>query len=107
MPQIIFTTHARERLGLRHIALSDAQKVIESPERKISGKKPNTYKFIRHLDGRELQLVATYKPAENSWLVISAWVRGEEDPTSIVWQLITLPFRLCWRLVRWFWSSRR
>jgi len=80
-----------------------------------------TYKnlvFTKHAlertSGRVLTQDAIYQtvtaPIENhQWLVVSAWVRGEEDRESLVWQLLSLPFKLTWRglLVIWKYFKKR
>jgi hypothetical protein len=99
MSEFIFTKHALERLNQRDISVSMAETVMRNPEKTFPGNKPNSVKFIRRLDSRNIQLVATYLKDQKKWLVISAWVRGEDDKVPIVWQLITAPFRLVWWLI--------
>jgi hypothetical protein len=101
VPQpFLFTTHARERLQLRSISIDAAESVLRNPDKTFPGQKPGTTKFIRTLGGREVQLIATYLADKKQWLVVSAWVRGEEDPVPFVWQVITLPFKLSWWLIK-------
>jgi hypothetical protein len=98
MSEFIFTRHARERLRFRRISEADATKVLRHPDKTFPGKKLGTIKFIRDLHDREIHLVATYVADQKKWLVVSAWVRGEDDTIPLGWQLITFPFKLSW----WF-----
>jgi hypothetical protein len=98
--KFIFTNHALERLQQRSISQSMAESVLHNPDRTETGKKPGTVKFIRTLNGRNIQIVATLLEDQRKWLVVSAWVRGEDDKVPFVWQVITLPFRFSWWLLR-------
>jgi hypothetical protein len=100
MSEFIFTKHALQRLSERSISQDAAESVLRNPDKTVPGQKPGTVKFIRQLNGRNTQLVATYLEDQKKWLVVSAWVRGEEDKESIVWLLITAPFKLVWWLIR-------
>ncbi len=97
---IIFSHHALERLGKRHIAKSDVERTISRPDKTFPGKKSGTVKFIRRIDQRNHQVIA--KKLENSkdWLVLSVWVRGEEDFNWVSW-LVMLPFKVVWAVVKW------
>jgi len=100
MSEFIFTTHARERLQQRNIPLSDAESVLRNPDKTYPGKKPNTVKFIRTINYRRVELIATHLSDQKKWLVVSAWVRGEDDKVPLSWQIIALPFRLVWWVVK-------
>lgn len=77
---ITFTTHALERMKLRNIYRYEVQQTILNPEQTFE-EQDHKVKFI----GKELSLnrsyhvVAKFLAEENKWLVISAWIRGEED----------------------------
>jgi hypothetical protein len=100
MPDFIFTKHALERLHQRSISQERAEAVLRHPDKTFPGKKAGTIKFIRELDGRNIQLIATYLEREKQWLVVSAWVRGEEDKVPLMWQILTAPFKLSWWLLK-------
>ena len=102
----IFTKHALERLQLRSVSQDDVVKVLQKPERTESMDKPGSSKFIRTLNDRQIQVVAKYLSDQKKWLIVSVWVRGEEDPTPLVWQVITLPFRLVWWVLKRIISGR-
>jgi hypothetical protein len=92
---LVFSKHALGRARDRTLTQDAIYQVIQSPDKKFVNK-DNT-KFIRTINDRKIHVVAT--PIENQqWLVISAWVRGEDDRLSLVWQMITAPFRLIWWL---------
>lgn len=103
MSKITFTKHARERARLRHIAETNIEQILSSPDKKIelTGHK---IKFLKTIGQRHYQVVATYLAKEQQWLVISVWVRGEEDKEPLVWVLISLPFRLLRWLLKVIWS---
>jgi len=101
MSSHILTKHARERLQQRWISEDVIGSVLRSPDRTEPGSKPGTTKFVRTVSGRQIQLVGTYLKDENKWLIVSAWVRGEDDKVPLAWQLITLPFVATWKLSVW------
>jgi hypothetical protein len=45
-----------------------------------------------------VHVVAYYLDDERKWLVKSVWVRGEDDPKPLWWQMLTLIPRLVRRL---------
>ncbi len=96
---IILTTHASERLRQRSIDVYDVAETIAHPDKKFSDSK-NTTKFIRILHGRKYHVVGQWKPSEQRWLVVSAWVRGENDSESLFVQIVLAPIRLIWWLLR-------
>jgi len=81
---VTFTTHALERMKLRNIYRFEVKETILNPERTIEDE-DDKVKFI----GKELSLnrshhvIARFLPEENKWLVISTWIRGEEDDGSL------------------------
>ncbi|CAN5308168.1 hypothetical protein BH10PAT2_BH10PAT2_3550 [soil metagenome] len=101
MSSYIFTKHSLERLKQRSISQDTAESVLQHPDHTVPGKKPGTIKFVRIMNGRNIQLIATYLEDQKKWLVVSAWVRGEDDKVPFMWLLITLPFKLLWRCVKW------
>lgn len=96
---IIFTNHALERLKDRSINYSHIADVINYSEKKFHTKE-NTWKFIKTINQRKIHTVASYLKKENKWLVISVWVRGEDDKVPLIWQLLTLTFRLFLSLIK-------
>ncbi len=100
MSEFIFTKHALQRLKERAISVDQAESVLRNPSQTIPGKKPNTVKFIRELNGRNTQLVGTYLADQKKWLIVSAWVRGEDDKVPFVWQVMTFPFKAAWWLLQ-------
>jgi hypothetical protein len=96
---IILTTHASERLRQRSIDVHEVAETIAHPDKKFSDSKTTT-KFIRTDRGRKYHVVGQWKPSERKWLVLSAWVRGENDSEPLYLQLVYAPFRLLWWLLR-------
>ncbi|MDO5561781.1 MAG: DUF4258 domain-containing protein [bacterium] len=100
--RIIFTDHARARIRKRRMSLTGVEKTIENPDRKKTLSDGQT-KFVKFLDNRLYQVIAVYKSDQKAWIVISAWIRGEEDQPDLIWRLITAPFKLLAKLWRWLW----
>lgn len=99
---IIFTTHAYDRIKSRSLAVHSIYETVNFPE-KVIGKTQSNKKFVKTIQNRKYQVVATYKPDQKKYLVISAWVRGEVDKQPLARQLITLPFRIIWWLIKKIW----
>lgn len=97
---IIYTHHAQDRMKLRSISEWAIRQTLEYPERTVSAKNPHTWKYIKTIDNRQYQIVATTLPDKKGQLVISVWVRGEDDPRSLVWQILEIPFKLGWWLLK-------
>jgi len=95
---IILTNHALERMDTRTINQDHIYKVIQNPDKR-SGKGSQT-KFIRTISGRKYHVIATYLSDEHKWLIISAWVRGEDDQPALSTQILLLPFKIIWWLVK-------
>jgi len=85
--QIIFTKHALSRSQQRYVPQDKIEQVLLYPDNTFS-LEDNKTKFIRVIDQRQFQVIASYLAKEDKWLVISAWVRGEEDSKPILDQLI-------------------
>lgn len=96
---IILTTHASERLKQRSIDVYEVAETITHPDKKFSDSK-NTTKFIRTYHGRKYHVVGQWKPSEQKWLVVSAWVRGENDSSPLFVQFALAPFKLLWWLFK-------
>lgn len=102
---IIFTNHAYDRIKSRNISEHAVFETINYPDKKQK-KSTDSIKYVKTIRNRKHQAIATYKNDQKKYLVISAWVRGEEDKQPIVWQLITLPFRIIlWILKKIFTSA--
>lgn len=92
---LIFTNHAQDRYKSRDISAETIFQTIKNPDYKVKIDQ-NKAKFLRNLNKRKIQVIAIYKNEEKKWLVISAWVRGEEDKLPLTWQIISFPFKLIW-----------
>lgn len=94
---LVFTKHAWERIQDRSVSKDSVYLTVSFPDKTFHNQ--DNYKFIKTVNGRRIHVVAT--PIENNkYLVISTWVRGEEDRTPLVWQLITLPFKIIWWIIK-------
>jgi len=96
----IFSNHALDRVKDRSVTQDAVASVLRNPDKTFPGKKPGTTKFIRTLNDRKMHVVASYLADQKKWLVVSVWVRGEEDTVPLVWQLITLPFKALWWVIQ-------
>ncbi len=98
---IVFTDHALDRVDSRSISADKVHATIHYPDKKKSKTDAaDSQKFIRTINGRTYHVVATYLKKEHKWLVISAWVRGEDDQLPLSIQLLLLPFRIIWWLLK-------
>jgi len=106
MPQtyknIIFTNHAFERIADRSISKHSVYETINFPDRK-QNKPGSTKKYNKTIHGRKYQVIAQYKSDQKKYLVISTWVRGEDDKQPFIWILITAPFKLLFWIVKKLW----
>lgn len=100
---LIFTNHAYHRLKQRSLSEHGVWKTVHHPKR--TTKKGENTKFIRAINDRTYHVVSAYLPKEQKHLIISVWVRGEDDQLPLMWQLLTLPFKLVWSLLRWLFKQ--
>lgn len=98
---LIFTNHALNRMKERSIQQHTIWQVLQHPDVTRPEDKANTARFIRTIDDRNYHVVATYLPDKKKSLVISAWVRGEEDKLPLIWQILAFVIRNIWRLIQW------
>lgn len=75
---IIWTKHARERARKRNIPETMVADVLLSPYRIYPAKSVGSYKFIARQEDRHLHVIATPNQ-QKQWIIVSVWVRGEED----------------------------
>lgn len=103
---IIFTNHAEERRRKRKIVVSDVEKTLSNPDKSFPGKKSDTVKFIRTINGRQHQVIGKYLQDQKAWLILSVWVRGEDDHNwitdlaSLIGKAIGGTFRLLFQLFK-------
>ena len=98
---LIFTNHAIARMNERSITDDAIYWVLKDPDT-VKGDRygHQSVKFIRLYRDRLYHVVAQHKPKENAWLIVSVWVRGEDDTESVASQIILAPFRIVWWLIR-------
>jgi hypothetical protein len=101
--KIIYTNHARERLKKRRLSEHGLEDTICHPDKKFSIQNDGRTKYVKKQGTRLYHVVAKYLPDQKAYLILSAWVRGEEDRPDFAWQLITAPFRLIGWLVKKGW----
>ena len=100
---VVWTNHALERLSKRGIPQADALTVMKSPSKTYPGKKGSSVRFIRTVNGRRLFVVAVMDEEAKKWIVLSVWVRGEED--KLAWYERLVRARVDWmagRIARLF-----
>ena len=78
---LVFTKHAWERLSDRSLTKDAVYQAVSFPDKTFHNQ--DNYKFIRTLRSRKIHVVAT-PIEENKYLVISTWVRGEDDQVFII-----------------------
>ncbi len=110
MPQeyknLVFTTHSLERMKQRTISQHAAWETVTYPDQKKQ-ENASSVRYIKTINSRRHFVVASFLPKEHKYLVISTWVRGEDDAQPLSWQLITLPFRALWWLIKLISSKLR
>lgn len=88
---VIFTDHARQRLRQRRITQDMAVQAIKKPDKKMP-EEEDKVRFVREIKDRNVQIVARYLDDEKKWMVVTAWVRGEEDPRPLWMHVLLLPW---------------
>lgn len=87
----MWTDHALERARRRGLSQSEIVAVLRHPDKTFPGKKLDSVKFIRTINGRRIHAVAALNE-ERKWILMSVWVRGEEDrwgfPERYVYQFV-------------------
>ncbi len=101
---LIFTNHALARMKDRSITADSVWRVVQHPDRTKPEGKPNTTRFIRTINDRTHHVVATYLPERKKTLIVSTWIRGEEDAVPVVWRLITAPVKVIWWIAKQLFS---
>lgn len=81
--EVVFTKHAKERLEQRKISEGMILKAIEMPYRSYAQNDGST-KFICRINGRNVHVVCQSLPEQRKWLVITVWVRGEDDEGNVI-----------------------
>lgn len=100
---IVFTKHALERMARRSISKEMIRRTLANPEITVPGhnpKKDSQVKFIKTINSRRVHVVATLLP-EKKWLIVSSWVKGEEDPVPLTWQILSFPIKLLFTISLW------
>lgn len=97
--RLIFTNHALDRMQYRRVSQEAVWRVLQHPDRVEPEEKPGSYRFIRILRGRQYQIIGVHLANEKKTLIISVWVRGEEDRPSLWWLVLRWPLQLLWRIV--------
>ncbi len=96
---LVFTNHAYQRSLSRSITKENIFQTVNNPSQKIA-LPDNKVKFIKKINDRQIQIIATKLPDSQQWLIVSVWVRGEADQPSLVWQILSLPFKLGWLMLK-------
>lgn len=99
MTKVIFTKHALQRINQRRLSESDVISTLRKPDyTKPSEDQPDALISVRTLKQREIHVVSKYLADQKKTLVISNWVRGEEDPVPLYLIIITAPFNFLYWL---------
>lgn len=96
---LVFTNHAYGRSLSRSITKENIYQTVNTPNQKIT-LPDNKFKFIKEINDRQIQIIATKLPNSQQWLIVSVWVRGEADRPSLIWQILSLPFKLGWLMLK-------
>ncbi len=85
--QIVWTKHARERANTRKISEEKVVDILLHPFKIFPAQSKGSYKFIGQVDDRRLHIIASPNP-QQEWVIVSVWVRGEDDPQFWLERLI-------------------
>ena len=99
---IIFTDHALERMKRRRISQDMVVQTVRKPDRK-EDEDDDKIRFVKEIKERNIQIVARHLDDEKKWMVVTAWVRGEDDPRRWWVHMLLLPWyavRIVLRIVR-------
>jgi hypothetical protein len=99
---LIFTNHAYDRIKSRSISNHAIYETIRNPD-KQQRKSGESVKYIRRVTDRNYHVVATYKEDQKKYLVISAWVRGEDDRVPLLWRIVKFTFKTIWMILKKLW----
>jgi len=97
---LILSHHAEQRAKQRSIGLGAIHQTVNYPDLEKKQEK-DQIKFQKYIGGRQYQVVTVYLKEEQKWLVLSTWVRGENDKIPFIWQLLIFPFRAIYQLLVW------
>lgn len=100
----ILTDHAKERMKSRRVSSQMIGFAINNPDERRYEDDGDT-RFIKTVRGRLLHVVAKPLPDQDSWLIKTVWVRGEDDPTMPLPAVLMRDIRTrglgsVWRFVR-------
>jgi len=90
-------------MSQRSVSVDAVYQAVANPDKQFPEKGSKAIKFIRTVGARTYHVVALWKAPEKSWLIISVWVRGEDDKESLIAQIILLPFKLIWWILKQLW----
>jgi len=96
---IVLTNHAYDRIKSRSISDYSIYDTVNHPDKKIT-RSGDSIKYIKQIRDRKYHVVANYKKDQKKYIVISAWVRGEDDKVPFIWQVITFPFKVLWWIIK-------
>lgn len=99
---LIFTDHALQQMRKRRIKREMVYDTIHKPDNK-EPEEADKFRFIRVIDDRNVHVVASFAETQKKWLVVTAWVRGEDDPRPLAVRVLLLPIRMLrvmWRMLR-------
>ena len=99
MRKIIFTDHAYERMYLRNISRSLIQSAINQHD-ELKHEDDGDTQFIKNISrgGRRTRIHVVARPlpeeGQDTWLIKTTWIRGEDDPGLLVGMLRMLLMRI-------------
>lgn len=105
---VVFTKHARERRDLRSVSDDMIIQVMRNPVQ-IQKIEDGKIKFIGKAMGAKVHVISKPIVEENKWLVITIWVRGEDDAGNFadsykrwgrrLWFLFPIPYLLVFIII--------
>lgn len=95
---LVLTDHALNRVRLRSLRKEAIRQTLLDPDKHFP-QKEGKIKAVKKINHRQYHVVAK-QTGQDQWLIISVWVRGEEDPLPLAWRIISFPFRAVWWLIK-------
>lgn len=90
---VIFTDHALQQMRKRRISRDMVATAVNKPDHK-EPEEDDKVRFVKEIKDRNVMVVAMWVPAQKKHRIVTAWVRGEEDPKPFIVQVLLFPFRL-------------
>ena len=85
MAKLIYTDHAVERMYQRAVSKSIIQKTVENPDKREREEDGDIefIKAVKRSGGKKNLHVVAMSKGQDTWLIKTVFVRGEDDPSFV------------------------